>query len=47
MRYGAASVDRIFNLYFMLIFEMRPSDLNVKNQGPELQYLLKIKEDLS
>ena len=31
----------------MFIFEMLSSDLNVKNQGPELQYLLKVKEDLS
>ena len=43
----AAFVDRIINLYFMFIFVMVSSDLNVKNQGPELQCLLKIKEDLS
>ena len=29
-RYGVASVDRIINLYFMFIFVMLSSDLNVK-----------------
>ena len=33
-RYGAAFVDRIFNLYFMFIFVMLSTDLNVKKSGP-------------